>query len=144
MKKVIVFALLAVASTVRWRKQRRRATIPRLKTDRRCAEDWAFGAIAQNSPYAGEGMRVQPIPLISYEREHSFFAASPRAGSSSATSIRTGRDRPGAVRWLRHAVPNPGMGVELGGFVPVTIVSYCFSYPLVRFRVPPFPPTLPK
>jgi outer membrane protein len=36
---------------------------------------WALGAgaIAQDSPYAGEGTRVHPIPLISYQGEHFFF-----------------------------------------------------------------------
>lgn len=36
---------------------------------------WALGvgAIAQDSPYAGEGSRVQPIPLISYQGERFFF-----------------------------------------------------------------------
>lgn len=32
-----------------------------------------IGAIAQDSPYAGEGTRVHPIPLISYQGEHFFF-----------------------------------------------------------------------
>ena len=31
------------------------------------------GAIASDSPYAGEGIRVQPIPLISYRGEKFFF-----------------------------------------------------------------------
>lgn len=38
-------------------------------------QGWALGvgAIAADSPYAGEGMRVHPIPLISYQGEHFFF-----------------------------------------------------------------------
>lgn len=38
-------------------------------------QGWALGvgAIAQDSPYAGEGSRVHPIPLISYQGEHFFF-----------------------------------------------------------------------
>jgi MipA family protein len=70
MKKAIVFALLAVASTGSTAQA----------SDDSPTEDgppqrWGLGvgAIAQNSPYAGEGMRVQPIPLISYEGEHFFF-----------------------------------------------------------------------
>lgn len=31
------------------------------------------GAVASDSPYAGEGLRVQPIPLISYQGEKFFF-----------------------------------------------------------------------
>ena len=36
---------------------------------------WALGAgaVASDSPYAGEGMRVQPIPLINYQGENFFF-----------------------------------------------------------------------
>ncbi|MET0533130.1 MAG: MipA/OmpV family protein [Steroidobacter sp.] len=36
---------------------------------------WALGAgaVASDSPYAGEGMRVQPIPLVSYQGEKFFF-----------------------------------------------------------------------
>lgn len=36
---------------------------------------WALGvgAVASDSPYAGEGMRVVPIPLISYQGEKFFF-----------------------------------------------------------------------
>jgi outer membrane protein len=36
---------------------------------------WALGvgAVAQDSPYAGEGARVQPIPLISYQGERFFL-----------------------------------------------------------------------
>jgi outer membrane protein len=39
------------------------------------SQRWALGvgAIVQTSPYAGESMRVQPVPLISYEGEHFFF-----------------------------------------------------------------------
>jgi outer membrane protein len=73
MKTVIVFALLAVASTGAMAQ----ATPP---SDDSPTEDgpplrWGLGvgAIAKNSPYAGEGMRVQPIPLISYEGDHFFF-----------------------------------------------------------------------
>jgi outer membrane protein len=73
MKTVIAFALLAVASTGAMAQ----ATPP---SDDSPTEDgpprrWGLGvgAIAKNSPYAGEGMRVQPIPLISYEGEHFFF-----------------------------------------------------------------------
>ena len=38
-------------------------------------QGWALGvgAIAQDSPYAGEGSRVHPIPLISYQGDHFFF-----------------------------------------------------------------------
>ena len=70
MKKVIVFALLAVASTGSMAQE----------SDDSPTEDgpplrWGLGvgAIAQNAPYAGEGTRVQPIPLISYEGEHFYF-----------------------------------------------------------------------
>jgi outer membrane protein len=70
MNKFIVFSLLAVASTGSMAQE----------SDDGPTEDgpprgWALGvgAIAQNSPYAGEGMRVQPVPLISYEGEHFFF-----------------------------------------------------------------------
>ena len=31
------------------------------------------GAVASDSPYAGEGMRVMPVPLISYQGENFFF-----------------------------------------------------------------------
>jgi MipA family protein len=31
------------------------------------------GAVATDSPYAGEGMRVMPVPLISYQGENFFF-----------------------------------------------------------------------
>lgn len=70
MKKVIVFALLGVAST---------GSLAQASDDSPTEEGppqrWGLGvgAIAQNSPYAGEGMRVQPVPLISYEGEHFFF-----------------------------------------------------------------------
>src|SRR6185436_17015597 len=73
MKTVMVFALLAVVSTGAMAQ----ATPP---SDGSPTEDgpprrWGLGvgAIAKNSPYAGEGTRVQPIPLISYEGEHFFF-----------------------------------------------------------------------
>jgi MipA family protein len=38
-------------------------------------QGWALGAgaIASDSPYAGEGMRVYPIPLVSFQGEHFFF-----------------------------------------------------------------------
>jgi outer membrane protein len=38
-------------------------------------QGWALGvgAVASDSPYAGEGMRVVPIPLISYQGEKFFF-----------------------------------------------------------------------
>ena len=32
-----------------------------------------LGAVVSDSPYAGEGMRVVPVPLISYEGEKFFF-----------------------------------------------------------------------
>jgi outer membrane protein len=70
MKNVIVFALLAVAST---------GSMAQASDDSPTEDKpplrWGLGvgAIAKNSPYAGEGLRVQPIPLISYEGEHFFF-----------------------------------------------------------------------
>lgn len=73
MNKVIVLALLAAASTGSMAQ-----TAP--ESDDSPTEDgpplrWGLGvgAIGQNSPYAGEGMRVQPIPLISYEGDNFFF-----------------------------------------------------------------------
>jgi MipA family protein len=70
MKKVIVFALLGVASTGAMAQ-----TSDDSSTEDGPPRRWGLGvgAIAQNSPYAGEGMRVQPVPLISYEGEHFFF-----------------------------------------------------------------------
>jgi outer membrane protein len=73
MKKVIVFALLAAASTGAMAQ----ATPPSGDSP---TEDgpplrWGLGvgAIVQNARYAGEGTRVQPVPLISYEGDHFFF-----------------------------------------------------------------------
>lgn len=36
---------------------------------------WALGvgAVVSDSPYAGEGMRIVPVPLVSYEGENFFF-----------------------------------------------------------------------
>lgn len=72
MNKFIVFALLAASTG-----SMAQAAPP---SDDSSNEDgppprWGLGvgAILQNSPYAGEGMRVQPIPLISYEGDHFFF-----------------------------------------------------------------------
>lgn len=71
MNKVLVLAMLAVAST---------GAMAQAGDDDSENEEgpplrWGLGvgAIAQNSPYAGEGMRVQPIPLISYEGDNFFF-----------------------------------------------------------------------
>jgi outer membrane protein len=73
MKIVRVFALLGVASTGAMAQ----ATPPSGDSP---TEDgpplrWGLGvgAIVQNARYAGEGTRVQPVPLISYEGEHFFF-----------------------------------------------------------------------
>jgi len=70
MNKVIAFALLAGASTG----SMAQASEDSL-TDDGPPQRWALGvgAIVQTSPYAGESMRVQPVPLISYEGEHFFF-----------------------------------------------------------------------
>jgi MipA family protein len=70
MKKVIVFALLASASTGSMAQASEDS-----ETEDGPAQRWGLGvgAILQNSPYAGEGMRVQPVPLISYEGENFFF-----------------------------------------------------------------------
>jgi outer membrane protein len=73
MKKVIVFALLGVASTGAMAQ----ATPPSedSPTEEGPPQRWGLGvgAIVQNARYAGEGTRVQPIPLISYEGDHFFF-----------------------------------------------------------------------
>lgn len=73
MKKLLLFALLAGSSAGAMAQ----ATPP---TDDSPPEDgppprWGLGvgAIATDSPYAGEGTRVNPIPLISYQGERFFF-----------------------------------------------------------------------
>jgi outer membrane protein len=70
MKKIMVFALLAGASTGSTAQASEDSP-----TDDGPPQRWALGvgAIVQTSPYAGESMRVQPVPLISYEGEHFFF-----------------------------------------------------------------------
>jgi MipA family protein len=77
MKKLLLFALLAGSSPSAMAQ-----TAP--PTEGSPPEDpgmdgppprWGLGvgAIAADSPYAGEGMRVHPIPLISYQGEKFFF-----------------------------------------------------------------------
>lgn len=73
MKKLLLFALLAGSSA---------SVIAQTEppTEDSASEDgppprWGLGvgAVASDSPYAGEGTRVQPIPLISYQGEKFFF-----------------------------------------------------------------------
>lgn len=70
MKKITLFAVLAVASTGAMAQASEDS-----ETEDGPAQRWGLGvgAILQNSPYAGEGLRVQPVPLISYDGERFFF-----------------------------------------------------------------------
>ena len=73
MNKIMVFALLAAASSGALAQTTQPSEDP--ETDDGPPQGWALGvgAIVQNAAYAGEGTRVQPVPLISYEGEHFFF-----------------------------------------------------------------------
>jgi len=75
MNRFIVFALLAVASTGSMAQASDNSSIEHGPTEDGPPRRWGLGvgAIAKNSPYAGEGARFQPIPLISYEGEHFFL-----------------------------------------------------------------------
>jgi MipA family protein len=72
MKKLLLFSLLAGSSATAMAQ-----TAP--PTDDSSPEAppsrWGLGvgAVASDSPYAGEGIRVVPVPLISYEGEKFFF-----------------------------------------------------------------------
>jgi outer membrane protein len=86
MKKFLLFALLAGASTSAMAQAAPPTEGPGVEDSGPGGPDgpggpggppqgWALGigAIAQDSPFAGEGSRVQPIPLISYQGERFFF-----------------------------------------------------------------------
>jgi len=72
MKKFLLFALLAGSSAS---VMAQTAPPAEDSTEDGPPRRWGLGvgAVASDSPYAGEGMRVQPIPLISYQGEKFFF-----------------------------------------------------------------------
>ena len=80
MKKLLLFALLAGSTAGVTAQTAPPAEDPSLEDSGSDGpggppRGWALGvgAVAQDSPYAGEDMRVQPIPLISYQGEKFFF-----------------------------------------------------------------------
>jgi MipA family protein len=72
MKKLLLFSLLAGSSATATAQ-----TAPPTEESpaQGASSRWGLGlgAVASDSPYAGEGIRVVPVPLISYEGEKFFF-----------------------------------------------------------------------
>jgi outer membrane protein len=73
MNKVLLFALLAGSSASVMAQTTPPAGDPPSEDGPPPRWGLGIGAIASDSPYAGEGTRVHPIPLISYQGEHFFF-----------------------------------------------------------------------
>ena len=73
MKKFLLFALLAGSSAGAMAQTAPPADDPSAPDGPRSRWGLGVGAAASDSPYAGEGMRVRPIPLISYHGEKFFF-----------------------------------------------------------------------
>jgi MipA family protein len=74
MKKLLLFALLAGSSASAMAQT---APPGEEGSPPEGPPQWRWGlgvgAVASDSPYAGEGMRVMPVPLISYQGENFFF-----------------------------------------------------------------------
>lgn len=72
MKKLLLFALVAGASASAIAQEPPAEEGP---PDGPPPSPWALGigAVASDSPYAGEGTRVVPVPLVSYQGEKFFF-----------------------------------------------------------------------
>lgn len=73
MKKLLLFALLAGASASTMAQTTPPGEDPPAEDGPPPRWGLGVGVIASDSPYAGEGTRTYPIPLISYRGEHFFF-----------------------------------------------------------------------
>jgi outer membrane protein len=73
MKKLLLFSLLAGSSGAAMAQSAPPNEDGAPAEGPRSPWGLGIGAVASDSPYAGEGMRVVPVPLISYEGEKFFF-----------------------------------------------------------------------
>jgi len=73
MKKLLLFGLLAGSSVAAMAQTAPPSEDGPDPEGPRSPWGLGIGAVASDSPYAGEGMRVIPVPLISYEGEKFFF-----------------------------------------------------------------------